>query len=85
MNDEHGRTDPPPGKAQEEATRFALRSWRTQRDRVAAERDNLVRVAIRYGLSKEEIHVITGLGRNTIDRILKRSPVATTSKGEQQQ
>lgn len=34
-----------------------------------APRDDLVRQAIRLGVSKHRIHVITGIARTTIDRI----------------
>lgn len=59
-----------PGK---EASRNALRSWRRRRDAVAAERDRLIVTALEAGLLKEEVHVITGLGRTTIDRIAARA------------
>lgn len=57
---------------QQEASRQALRSWRRRSDSVSGDRDPLVRTAIDSGLSKEEVHVLTGLGRNTIDRILSK-------------
>jgi hypothetical protein len=57
---------------QQEAARQALRSWRRRSDSVSGDRDPLVRTAIDAGLSKEEVHVLTGLGRNTIDRIMKK-------------
>jgi len=52
-----------------EAARTALRSWRRRHD----ERDQLVTAALAAGLPKEEIHVITGLGRGTITRIAERA------------
>ena len=55
---------------QREAVRQALRSWRRRSDSVAADRDALVRSALESGLLREEIHIITGLGRTTIGRIL---------------
>lgn len=56
-----------------ESARQALRSWRRRSDSVAADRDPLVQTAIRQaGLTKEEVHIITGLGRTTIDRIIAR-------------
>jgi len=55
---------------QREAVRQALRSWRRRSDSVAADRDALVRAALASGLPKEEIHIITGLGRTTISRIM---------------
>jgi hypothetical protein len=39
---------------------------------VAVDRDPVVRTAIDAGLSKEEVHILTGLGRTTIDRIVKK-------------
>jgi predicted DNA-binding transcriptional regulator AlpA len=39
---------------------------------VTGDRDPLVRTALDAGLSKEEVHVLTGLGRNTIDRIIAK-------------
>jgi hypothetical protein len=59
-----------------EASRQALRSWRRRSDSVSADRDSVVRTAIDAGLSKEEVHVLTGLGRNTIDRIVKKEASA---------
>jgi hypothetical protein len=35
-------------------------------------RDNIVRRAVKAGVSKHRVHVITGLGRSTIDRILEK-------------
>jgi hypothetical protein len=69
-----------------EAARTALRSWRRRRDATDAERDTLVVTALDAGLIKEEVHVITGLGRTTIDRIAARAapaePEGTTLNGE---
>lgn len=59
-----------------EAARSALRSWRRRRDATATERDTLVTEALEAGLSKEEVHVITSLGRTTIDRIAARAATA---------
>jgi hypothetical protein len=55
-----------------ETSRQALRSWRRRSDSVAVDRDPVVRTAIDAGLSKEEVHILTGLGRTTIDRIVKK-------------
>jgi hypothetical protein len=57
-----------------ETARQALRSWRRRSDSVAGDRDLVVRTAIDAGLLKEEVHVLTGLGRTTIDRIVKKEP-----------
>lgn len=58
---------------QQEASRQALRSWRRRADAVASDRDPLVITAIEeVGLSKEEVHILTRLGRTTIDRIVAK-------------
>jgi hypothetical protein len=41
---------------------------------VVASRDDRVREALRAGLTKNRIHVLSGLGRMTIDRILSSGP-----------
>lgn len=59
---------------QREAVRQSLRSWRRRSDSLSTERDPLVAGAVlKAGLTIEEVHIITGLGRGTIDRILKRA------------
>lgn len=62
-----------------DAARAAARSWRRRRDAVDAERDAVVITCLAAGVIKEEIHVITGLGRTTIDRIAARK---TEQQGE---
>ena len=52
-----------------------LRDWALNN----ARRDTLVRNALRAGLTKTEIHTITGIARTTIDRILEAPPMATTT------
>jgi len=37
---------------------------------VTRDRDTRVRAALAAGLSKHRVHLITGIGRSTIDRIL---------------
>jgi hypothetical protein len=37
---------------------------------VTRDRDTRVRTAVAAGLSKHRVHLITGIGRSTIDRIL---------------
>ena len=55
-----------------EALRESLRKWgRTQRWQ-AEHRDPMVRAALEAGVTIEEVHQLTGLGRSTIDRIIKR-------------
>ena len=65
-----------------EAARAALRHWRRLRDTTDARRDTLVLDALDAGLIKEEVHVITGLGRGTIDRIAARAATKTQPGGE---
>jgi hypothetical protein len=54
---------------QEEAERM-LTEWAA----VTASRDERVRSAVTAGLSKHRVHVLTGIGRTTIDRILASAP-----------
>jgi hypothetical protein len=57
---------------QSAALREALRSWGETQRAQAARRDPLVLACLESGLfTKEEIHVLTGLGRTTIDRIAR--------------
>jgi hypothetical protein len=53
-----------------EEAEAALQAWAT------VERDELVQAAHRAGVSKNRIHVITGIARTTIDRILE-APAGT--------
>lgn len=64
-----------------EAARAVLRSWRRRYDAVTADRDPAVNAALAAGLAKEEVHVITSLGRGTIDRIAARA-AAPEPEGE---
>lgn len=65
-----------------DAARQALRSWRRRSDGVASDRNPLVRSAVKEaGMSIEEVHVITGLGRTTIDRILKAGDASRSENG----
>jgi hypothetical protein len=51
-------------------SREALATWgRREKDNKTA-RDPLVTQALRLGITREEIHLLTGLGRTTIDRIV---------------
>lgn len=43
-----------------------------------ARRDDLVRAALAAGVSKNRIHIITGIARSTIDRILQEDTVPCT-------
>lgn len=55
------------------ALRVALRRWRSRKDSLEHERNPLVLAALEVGITKEEVHVVTGLGRTTIDRIQARA------------
>ena len=50
--------------------RELLSGWRTEQDAVTSRRDEVIRAAVAAGLSKSEIHRITGIARTTIDRII---------------
>jgi hypothetical protein len=52
-----------------EEAREALRQWRE----AYAQRDALIRAASEAGVTKHQIHMLTGLARTTIDGILIRS------------
>lgn len=50
-----------------------LIGWRVARDAIDNQRDELVRSAhFEGGLNVHRIHVLTGIGRNTIYRILEK-------------
>lgn len=51
--------------------RAALRRWGSRQRGLAGERDPLVLAALDAGITREEIHILTGLGRTTIDRIVQ--------------
>jgi triosephosphate isomerase len=50
--------------------RQMLTEWAARQAAVAAQRNDVVRVAYDAGVSKMEIHRLTGIARNTIDGIL---------------
>ena len=58
--------------ARQEAAEAALTQWAQQRDEADAARDSLIRAALAAGITKHRIHVITGIARTTIDRIIKQ-------------
>lgn len=47
--------------------------------RVTSGRDSLIREALRAGITKHRIHVLTGISRSTIDRALKEKTMTTTT------
>jgi hypothetical protein len=51
---------------------------------VTSSRDDRVREAVAAGVSKNRVHVLTGIGRMTIDRILADAdgPATAQSSGE---
>jgi hypothetical protein len=55
----------------ESEARDALRRWAQDRRRITSRRDQLVRDATAAGITKHQVHVLTGLARTTIDGILK--------------
>ena len=48
----------------------ALDSWRQRREHVEAERDQLIRDAYAAGVNIRQIHIRSGIGRNTVYRVL---------------
>ena len=58
---------------QREAARNVLRRWGAKRKQLDDGRDGIVLRGLSLGLTKEEVHVLTGLGRSTIERILARA------------
>lgn len=58
--------------------RELLAGWAAERHTVAGRRDEVVRAAVEAGLSKAEVHRLTGIARTTIDRIV----VAASAAGE---
>jgi hypothetical protein len=50
--------------------REMLTAWAAERRSVAGRRDEVVRAAVEAGLSKAEVHRLTGIARTTIDRIV---------------
>ena len=49
--------------------RQMLTAWAAEQDAVGRRRDEVVRAALGAGLSKSEVHRLTGMARTTIDRI----------------
>ena len=47
-----------------------LTAWSAEQEAVAGRRDEVVRAAVDAGLSKAEVHRLTGIARTTIDRIV---------------
>ena len=51
--------------------RQMLTEWAAKQAAVSAERELVIRQAERAGLSKMEIHRLTGIARTTVDRIVR--------------
>ena len=56
--------------------REMLAAWAAEQDLVAGRRDDVVRAAVAAGLSKSEVHRLTGIARTTIDRIVSAAQAA---------
>ena len=54
--------------------RQMLAAWAAEQDAVGSRRDEVVRAAVDAGLSKSEVHRLTGMARTTIRRILGTHP-----------
>ena len=54
--------------------REMLAVWAAEQDAVGSRRGEVVRAAVDAGLSKSEVHRLTGIARTTIDRILEAFP-----------
>jgi hypothetical protein len=61
--------------------REMLAVWAAERTAVAGRRDEAVRAAIAAGLSKSEVHRLTGIARTTIDRIAGSGQEPATGGG----
>jgi hypothetical protein len=59
-----------------------LTAWAAEQDAVAGRRDEVVRAAVDAGLSKAEVHRLTGIARTTIDRIVSVAPAAEAGAAE---
>jgi hypothetical protein len=58
---------------QRETSEFSLTWWAERQRELNETRDGLVRQALDWGLSKHRVHVLTGIARTTIDRIVAES------------
>ena len=54
--------------------REMLAGWAAEQDAAGSRRGQVVRAAIDAGLSKSEVHRLTGIARTTIDRIAGTLP-----------
>jgi hypothetical protein len=51
-----------------------LAGWAAEQDAVGSRRDEVVRAALDAGLSKSEVHRLTGMARTATDRIAGTLP-----------
>jgi DNA invertase Pin-like site-specific DNA recombinase len=56
--------------------RELLTAWAADQAAVASRRDDVVLAALAAGVSKSEVHRLTGIARTTVDRIAERAPSA---------
>ncbi len=56
---------------EKERVEQSLKGWASDSRRLTEQRDSLVTHALELGISKHRIHVLTGIARTTIDRIIK--------------
>jgi DNA invertase Pin-like site-specific DNA recombinase len=57
--------------------RELLTTWAAEQSAAAARRDEVVRTAVAAGLSKSEIHRLTGIARSTVDRIVEAPEISS--------
>jgi DNA invertase Pin-like site-specific DNA recombinase len=50
--------------------REMLSQWAAEQASIAGKRDEVVRLAVAAGVSKNEVHKITGIARTTVSRII---------------
>ena len=55
--------------------RELLAQWTADQAAITTRRDEAIRAAVDAGLSKSEVHRLTGIARTTIDRILPAQAV----------
>jgi hypothetical protein len=54
------------------ALEYALSQWGERQRQNAETRDDLVRASVTYGIAKHRVHVLTGIARTTIDKIVEK-------------
>ena len=56
--------------------REMITTWAAAQRAAAVQRDEVVRAAVAAGLSKSEVHRLTGIARTTVNRIVGSGPDA---------